>query len=133
MFISVPGKKPPGRKSWAELLDLYPTVSSLCGLEVSARLQGKDISPMLDDPTHKVRDTAFCVNGRGFLLRDDKWACIQYRENASAGIELFDIEKDPNQYTNLANKPGYEKIVASFKNKLAAKLKAVRDNDLGRN
>ena len=113
-----------------ELLDLYPTVSSLCGLDVPSRLQGEDISETLHDPQHEVRDTAFCVNGRGFLLRDDQWAYIQYRENASAGIELFDMKKDPKQYTNLAKKPGYEKIVADFKEKLAAKLKAVRDNDL---
>ena len=116
--------------SFVELLDLYPTVSSLCGLEVPSRLQGKDISKTVDDSKHEVRDTAFCVNGRGFLLRDDQWAYIQYRENASAGIELFDMKKDPKQYTNLAQKPGYEKIVAGFKEKLAAKLRAVRDNDL---
>ena len=130
LIISVPGKKPAVCSSFVELLDLYPTVSSLCGLHVPSRLQGKDISKTLDDPHHKVRDTAFCVNGRGFLLRDDQWAYIQYRENASAGIELFDMKADPKQYTNLAIKPGYEKIVARFKEKLAAKLKAVRNNDL---
>ena len=130
LIISVPGKKPAVCSSFVELLDLYPTVSRLCGLDVPSRLQGEDISKTLDYPKHEVRDTAFCVNGRGFLLRDDKWAYIQYRENASAGIELFDMKKDPKQYTNLAKKPGYEKIVAGFKEKLAAKLKAVRDNDL---
>jgi len=40
------------------------------------------------------------------------------------------MKADPKQYTNLAIKPGYEKIVARFKEKLAAKLKAVRNNDL---
>ena len=32
------------------MLDLYPTVASLCGLDKQERLQGKDISPMLDEP-----------------------------------------------------------------------------------
>jgi iduronate 2-sulfatase len=130
LIISVPGRKPAVCSSFVELLDLYPTVSSLCGLNVPARIQGKDISPMLDDPGHQVRDAAFCVNGRGFLLREEQWAYIQYGEDAKKGVELFNMKKDPNQYTNLANQPGFEKVVNRFKKKLAAKLKTVRNNDL---
>ena len=130
LIIRVPGKKPAVCRSLTELLDLYPTVASLCGLDVPARLQGKDISRMLDDPTHTVRDAAFCVNGRGYLLREEKWAFIQYREDASGGMELFDMEADPKQYTNLARKAEYKDVVDRFKAKLAAKLREVRDNDL---
>lgn len=130
LIISVPGKKPAVCKSLTELLDLYPTVASLCGLPAQERLQGKDVSKMLDDPQHEVRDAAFCVNGRGFLLREDKWAYMQYAENAARGIELFDMQNDPLQYTNLANQPEHKARIESFKAKLAAKLKAVRTNDL---
>jgi iduronate 2-sulfatase len=135
LIISVPGKKPAVCHSFTELLDLYPTISKLCGLEVPDRLQGKDISPMLDDPTYKVRDAAFCVAParKGFLLRDNKWAYIQYKEDASGGIELFDMKKDPKQYTNLAINPEYKTVVEAFKAKLAAKMKEVRTNDLRRN
>ena len=57
-----------------------------------------------DNPAFKVRDMAFTVTqgGRSFLLRTKKWAYIQYNEDASAGIELFDMEKDPKQFTNIA-------------------------------
>jgi iduronate 2-sulfatase len=133
LIISMPGKQPAVCHSLTELLDLYPTVASLCGLEVPARLQGKDLSQMLDDPSHEVRDAALSVNGKGFLLREDKWAYIQYAENASQGIELFDMVRDPNQYTNLAELPEYKPVVDGFKIKLAEKLTAVRTNDLGRN
>ena len=85
---------------------------------------------MLSDPTIKVRETAFTVNGRGFLLRDQDWAYIQYAEDASKGIELFDMHKDPLQYTNLAGDLKYAEIVTGFKEQLKAKLAAVRDNDL---
>lgn len=132
LIIRVPGQKPAVCHSFVELLDLYPTVSKLCGLEVPERLQGKDISKMLEDPSHQVRDSAFCVNGRGFLLREDKWAYIQYGEKGQRGMELFDMNKDPKQYTNLAEMPKYKEVVDGFKKKLAAKLKAVRDNDLDR-
>jgi len=132
LIIRVPGKEPAVCHSLVELLDLYPTIASLCGLEVPQRLQGKNISPMLDNPAHKVRDAAFSVapSSKGFLLREDKWAYIQYAEDASQGIELFDMANDPRQFTNLAGQPEFASRAADFKMKLAAKLRAVRDNDL---
>lgn len=135
LIVKVPGKKPAVCHSLVELLDLYPTTARLCGLDVPARLQGKDISRMFDDPKHTVREAAFSVapSSKGFLLREDKWAYIQYAEDASQGIELFDVVKDPEQYTNLAGKPEFAPEVEALKTKLAAKLRAVRDNDLGRN
>lgn len=131
LIISVPGKKPAVCHSLTELLDLYPTISKLCGLDVPARLQGMDISPMLDDPDLLVRDAVLCANGRGFLLREENWAYIQYKEDASGGLELFDMRHDPKQYKNLAATPAHQPTVARFKAKLAAKLRKVRDNDLG--
>jgi iduronate 2-sulfatase len=134
LIISVPGKKPAVCNSLTELLDLYPTVANLCGLEIPDRIQGKDISLMLDDPVHSVRKTAFSVapSRKGFLLREDHWAYIQYGENARGGIELFDMRTDPKQYTNLAENPDYTKVVERFRAQFAAKLKSVRDNDLAK-
>jgi iduronate 2-sulfatase len=135
LIIRVPGKKPALCHSFTELLDLYPTVASLCGLEVPARLQGRNIARVFDDPSHRGRDTAFSVapSSKGFLLRDDRFAYLQYQENAAGGIELFDAVKDPKQYTNLALKPEYAAVVKEYQDKLAAKLVEVRTNDLGRN
>ena len=77
---------------------------------------------MFDDPSCQVRDAAFSVapSSKGFLLRDDKWAYIQYAEDASQGIELFDMVNDPKQYTNLAGKPEFAPVVERFQAKLAA-------------
>lgn len=132
LIICVPGQKPAVCHSLVELLDLYPTITNLCGLETPANLQGKDISRMLVDPAHEVRDAAFCVAPmrNGFLLRERKYAYIQYGEDAAAGIELFDTEEDPKQYTNLVDSPGHLQIVQNFREKMAAKLKEVRDHDL---
>ena len=134
LIIRVPGKQPAVCDSLIELLDLYPTVASLCGLAVPARLQGKNIALMFDNPRHRVRETAFSVapSSKGFLLRDDRWAYLHYNEDASNGIELFDVAKDPQQFTNLAAKPEFAAVVTGFKATLAAKLRAVRDNDLQR-
>jgi iduronate 2-sulfatase len=133
MIIKVPGKKPAVCNSFVELIDLYPTVAELTDLHVSEYLQGKSLVKTIDDPTFQVRNMAFSVTqgGRTFLLRDENWAYIQYNEDASAGIELFDMNKDPKQYTNLAENPDYANVVVDFKEKLKNKLIEVRTNDLG--
>jgi hypothetical protein len=58
------------------------------------------------------------------LIRDEKWAYIQYKENASKGIELFDMEKDPKQYHNLAKKPEYAPIVKQYQAKFCKSCQA---------
>lgn len=146
LIISVPGKQPAICHSLVELLDLYPTTASLCGLAAQKRLQGKDVSVLLDSPTKKVHDAAFSVNGKGALLRDDNWAFIAYtksfrrkrknrrgrnRKPLPAAYELYDIKKDPKQYTNLAENPKYANIVKEYQAKIKAKMKAVKENDLG--
>ncbi len=133
LIIRVPGKKPLVCNSLVELLDLYPTVAELAGLPYSEHIQGKSLVKTLDNPKHKVRNVAFSVtqDGKTFLLRTDRWAYIQYGEDASLGMELFDMEKDPGQYTNLALLPKYSDKVKSFQKKLNQKLKEVRTNDLG--
>ena len=133
LIICVPGKKPAVCHSFVELLDLYPTAAALCGLEVPERLQGKDISRMLDDPEHEVRKDAFCVAPmrKGFLIRDRNWAYLQYGEQAAGGRELFNMVKDPGQFTNLADDASHADITRKFEDRLARKLKSVRTNDLG--
>ena len=66
-----------------------------------------------------------------YLLRTEKWAFIQYDEDAGSGMELFDMDHDPKQYNNLAENPYYKDIVQDLQEKLKEKLKEVRNNDLG--
>lgn len=132
LIIKVPGKEPAVCDSLTQLLDLYPTTAALCGLEVPERLQGKDITPMLSDPTQSVHDAVLNVSPmqKGFLLRTDRWAFIQYKEDASGGVELFDMENDRKQFNNLATDPKYADLVAKFQQQLTEKLSELRENDL---
>jgi len=132
MIIKVPGKKPAICNSFVELIDLYPTIAELAGLKSSEHLQGKSLVKTIDNPDFKIRDIAFSVSqgGKSFLLRTEKWAYIQYDEDAGSGIELYDMIKDPKQFTNLAGLSEYSGLVNSFKEKLKNKLNAIRTNDL---
>ena len=125
LIISMPSKPPAVCDSLVELIDLYPTVSKLCGLKIPANIQGKDISRMLDDPQVKVRDAILC-SGQGRLYREDRWALLDYGKTG----ELYQMDKDPKQYTNLIGDPDYADTVAELKRKLKEKLAEVSKNDL---
>lgn len=131
MIIKVPGQKPAVCSSFTELIDLYPTLSELCGLEVPKNIQGKSLAKVVTDPTYSVRNFAFSMNGRSYLIRNDKWAYIQHGEDASKGRQLYSVEDDPKQFTNLAKVEGYQETVAQMEGMLKAKLTEVRTNDLG--
>jgi arylsulfatase A-like enzyme len=135
LIIKMPGKKAAVCNSFVELLDLYPTVAELAGLKFSENIQGKSLVNTLDNPNHIVRDMAFSVSqgGKSFLVRNDKWAYIQYDEDAGSGIELFDMYHDSKQYNNLAKNPLYSDVVSEMKAILKNKLKELRINDLGIN
>ena len=133
LIIKVPGKAPAVCNSFSELLDLYPTLADLAGIEASKGLQGKSLVKTLNNPQVEVRDFAFSVSqgGKSFLVRNHKWAYIQYDEDAGAGMELFDMEYDAKQYNNLAYNPAYDDVVQEMQLKLTEKLKSIRKNDLG--
>jgi iduronate 2-sulfatase len=134
LIISVPGEPAAVCNSLVELIDLYPTISSLCGLKIPKHVQGKDISQLMRDPSQTIRKAAFSVAPmrKGFLLREDRWSYIQYGEDAAGGVELFDTANDPKQFHNLANTKDHQAIVERFKIDLKDKLSTIRDNDLGR-
>ena len=132
LIVSVPGQEPAICNSLVELLDLYPTIANLCGLEIPTHVQGKDITKLLTSPNETVRKAAFSVAPmrKGFLLREDRWSYIQYGEDASGGIELFDTKGDPEQFHNLADAPEHLATVQRLQQDLKTKLIEIRDNDL---
>lgn len=132
MMIKVPGKKPAITNSFTELLDLYPTLAELAGLDYPEAIQGKSLLPILDNPSTILRDFAFSVSqgGKSFLIRTDQYAFIQYDEDAGSGIEIYDMKIDPKQFHNLSDEAAYQNVVKEMQAKLAKKLAEIRTNDL---
>ena len=65
MIIKVPGKQPAVCNSFTELIDLYPTITELAGIDCSDHIQGKSLVKLIDDPHQKVRDKVFSVSLHG--------------------------------------------------------------------
>lgn len=122
LVVSVPGRKPGETDALCQQIDIYPTLAELCGLEVPPHVQGRSLVPALDDPGAVVHESVYCLRSRSdHLLRTDRWALIEYQDGR-AGVELYDMRRDPRQYTNLATDAGHEEVLRDLRGKLDAKL-----------
>ncbi len=110
LFI-VPGlTRPGGRCSRpVSLLDVYPTLSELCGFTPPAQLEGQSLVPLLRDP-EAVREAPAVTTFRGnnHAVRTERWRYIRY---SNGDEELYDHNADPDEFTNLAKDPAYREVI----------------------
>ena len=117
MFV-VPGMTKPAQRCDRTIsyIDLYPTLTELCGLPAPAQLEGTSIVPLLRKPDAPWDQPAVTTYGRGrHGVRSERWRYIRYDDGTE---ELYDHENDPMEWTNLANKPE----LAAIKKELARHL-----------
>lgn len=117
LIVSVPGAKPGRASTFAELVDIYPTVTELAGLPIPQGLDGRSLVPALDDRTAVVREFAYSGGGARRALRSDRWAYMKYGRNG--GEELYDMQNDPEQFTNLANDERHADVRRDFRKRIA--------------
>ena len=122
LIVSVPGKQAGETASLAEQIDIYPTLAELAGLNVPEHCQGVSLASLVDKPTAKTRDSIYCIRGKAQLIRTEQFAFISYGEG---GSELYDMEKDPKQITNLAEDPAHAEVTSEMKRLLEEKQKQI--------
>lgn len=124
LIISAPRARGAGRstKALAEFVDFYPTLAELAGLTPPSNLEGVSLVPVLDDPTVSVKDAAFSqvqwedrIFGR--TVRTDRYRYIHW-EGDGGGEELYDHEKDPREFTNLAQVPEHNAVLDQMRARL---------------
>ncbi len=109
LIIQVPGmQKRQDCMRNVNLIDLYPTLIDLCGLPAK-ELDGKSIKPLLENPMLQWTPT-LTTSGRGdHSVMSEKWHYITRRNGAE---ELYDLENDPLEWTNLMQtQPGKSQAV----------------------
>ncbi len=90
-----------------ELLDVFPTLCDLAGLEKPGQLEGHSLVPQLADAGAGREWPAITNHNPGNnSVRDGRWRYIRYVDGAE---ELYDLEKDPNEFENLAGGVSYAK------------------------
>ena len=121
MIVSVPGVKPGRSKSIVELVDLYPTLAELAGLRIPNSVQGSSLLPILRDPDHSIKAGALSF-AKGVSWRTAGWAYMRYPDGSQ---ELYDMQSDPGQFTNLANDSRHAQTLKSMADGLSERLKNV--------
>ncbi|MES2657633.1 MAG: sulfatase [Verrucomicrobiota bacterium] len=108
-----------------EMIDLYPTLVELCGLEQPKGLEGRSLAPLLGNPAREWNHPAYTVwseDGKhftGVTVRTEQWRYGEFYGRGS-GAMLLDPTKDPHELTNIASDPKHADVVA----KLSALVKA---------
>ncbi len=96
-------------KQPAELLDMFPTLMELCDLPAPAGLEGHSLMPQLTDAAAERPWPAITTHNQGnHGIRTTKWRYIRYADETQ---ELYDMEKDPNEWHNLAGDKEYAKVI----------------------
>ena len=87
------------------LIDIYPTLIDLCGLPKRRGLAGQSLKSLLENPERKWdRPVVITYGLNNHAVQTERWRYIRYRDG---GQELYDHERDPNEWTNLASIPKY--------------------------
>ena len=82
------------------LIDLFPTLLDLCGLEGPKGFDGESLVPLLKDPSKKTGRALVTTFDQGNLsVRTEHWRFIRYADGSE---ELYDLSSDPNEWHNLA-------------------------------
>lgn len=131
LIIATPQMKTAGQKTEAlvELMDLYPTLSELCGLPKPMGPQGVSLMPVLADSTATVREAALTQHPRpayydrepdktpthmGYTIRSATHRYTEWRDwktGETTARELYDHRSDPDETRNVAGETEQKDVV----------------------
>ena len=102
------------------LYDVFPTVCDLTDVACPNTTEGCSLVPLMNGHVERVRPTVFAAyRDIHRTISDGRWKLIRYyvSEETDAGtdcIQLFDLEQDPWETTNLADLPEHADRIRSL-------------------
>ncbi len=113
LLIRTPGTLKSAVAGWTyphpvELLDLGPTLADLAGASLDIEQSGKSLEPVLRDPQQLHRVDALSEFDQEVMLQSDRWK-VALNQHGQVYL-LFDLENDPEETINLANRPDFAQI-----------------------
>lgn len=118
MLIAGPGCRPNSSSdAVVELLDLYPTIADLAGIEPLQGLEGDSLQSILSGDENHVSDIAFTTHPRpaypdrqtgpeamGYSMRTDRYRYTEWRDAKTGkpiAREFYDHESNPDESENV--------------------------------
>ena len=105
------------------LIDIYPTLIDWCGLPEKKDMDGHDLMELVQHPEKEWPYPAMTSYGyMNVSLIKDNFHYIQYRDGS---MELYDMDKDPNEWYNLVQVKEMKETIAKFKKMMPTKFEAI--------
>ena len=102
-----------------QLLDIYPTILEMMNLPKNIENEGNSLMPLIKDENADWNHLSLTSYGyKNVSLFSEEYHFIQYRNGSG---ELYNLKKDPNEWTNLFNDLTYKRIVEEFRMRLPKK------------
>jgi len=115
LIVVAPGVTQPGSRSDVpvSLMDLYPTLTELAGLDTPGHVEGRSLVPLLTDPESRWdREAVVTTFGyRNHAVSGDRYRYLTYADGSE---ELYDLQTDPNEWHNRADDPSMDRIKAEL-------------------
>jgi arylsulfatase A-like enzyme len=114
--------------SLVELVDIYPTVLELLGLESPDHvLEGKSLVNILKNPKYVNKSHVFMKNAKGYTIKTADFSYTEYlklKDNRQfIDNMLFDHNNDTDETINLSKDIKYKNVVDSLKTLLYSKYR----------
>lgn len=116
LIVVAPGVTTPGSRTGrpVSLLDIYPTLTELAGLPAPGHLEGASLMPLLRDPDAEWNNAA--VTTKSYMEHSVRGNRYRYIRHSDGTEEVYDLESDPNEWTNLANDPAVSDVIRALSN-----------------
>lgn len=127
LIIAGPGvPKDQRTEALCYLFDVLPTLGKACGVPAPQTSEGREFTALFANPAAAHRpQLLFGYRQVQRAVSDGRWKLIRYPQVDRT--QLFDLQADPAETTNLAAKPEQATRVADMLARLAAEQKAVAD------
>ena len=130
LIVSAPGQSQGERtKALVEIIDIFPTVTSMAAGEVPESCDGKSLEPLLKNPQAEFRPFALTQYQRGstmgYSMRNERYRYTEWIQAGTKRVvarELYDHRDTHTPDRNLASTPEHRERVSS----LSAQLDAAR-------
>lgn len=102
----------------AYLMDVFPTVCELAGVQLQSRVEGKTLAPAIRENSNGVREWLYTAYERGQrAVTNGRWKLVCYP--LIDKTQLFDLQHDPHEERDLAKSPEHAGRVHAMMTKLA--------------
>ena len=107
-------------EAYAYLFDIYPTLCELAGVPAPETVEGTSLLPAMREGDPIRESMYFAYTGLQRAVRDRRFKLIEYVVDGARTTQLFDVEADPWETTNLAGDAAHAEDLARLRGLLQA-------------